>query len=351
VSEQRDALSITHVVVTRSFAGVERYVCQVSNQLAARGHRVTAIGGDAQRMEHELDSSVVRRPAASLIGASLAIAGDHDTDVLHLHMTAAEIAAWVARPANRAPRVATRHFAQDRGSHPVSRAVARLSSRGIACDIAISQFVADSISGPSVLLPNGVDDQPQAALESSGVVMLQRLDVEKAPEVGIRAWALSGLGERGWELSVAGEGVLRPSLTELARQLGVDHSVRFLGLVSDTETLLDGSSILLAPAPREPFGLSVVEAMAHGLPVVAAAGGAHVETLGDAAALFPPGDAPAAAEALIALTDRASRLPMGERLRQRQRERYSLSGHVDRLENIYRQVARTGRLVAGSAPC
>ena len=81
----------------------------------------------------------------------------------------------------------------------------------------------------------------------------------------------------------------------LAHELGVTDSIDFVGQIADTDRLLGESSVVLATPPAEPFGLSVVEAMAHGVPVVAAAGGAHVETMGDAGMLFPPGDARAAA--------------------------------------------------------
>ena len=216
-------------------------------------------------------------------------------------MTSAEGAAWLARPWHRAPRVATRHFARDRGSSAINRALSRITSRGIARDIAISRFVADSIGTPSVLIPNGVPDRPQAPLESPAVLMLQRLDSEKAPEVGIRAWSASGLGHHGWRLLVAGGGDLRGSLAQLAHDLGIDDSVEFLGQVTATDDLLARASVFLAPAPEEPFGLSVVEAMAHGIPVVAARGGGHLETVADSGVLFTPDDPKAAGEALAEL--------------------------------------------------
>jgi glycosyltransferase involved in cell wall biosynthesis len=173
--------------------------------------------------------------------------------------------------------------------------------------------------------------------------MLQRLDSEKAPAVGIRAWAASGLSTRGWRLVVAGSGSLRAELEELADELGCSGSVEFAGQVTETDALLASSSILLAPPPLEPFGLSVVEAMSHGLAIVAAAGGAHVETVGSAGLLFPPGDAEAAARALIRLADDPGELrSIGAALRYRQQERYSLSLHVDRLEALYRSVAADG---------
>ena len=133
--------------------------------------------------------------------------------------------------------------------------------------------------------------------------MLQRLDTEKAPEVGLRAWAASGLAGRGWRLVVAGSGALRPGLEAECATFGPPCGVTFAGNVDDTDGLLAGASILLAPAPAEPFGLSVVEAMSHGLAVVAAAGGAHLETVGDAGVLFAPGDVTAAATALAGLAD------------------------------------------------
>ena len=280
------------------------------------------------------------RPAGNLVSAARALATVRGADIVHVHMTAAEGAAWLARPRQRAPVIATRHFARERGSSAVARALAAVTRRAISCDVAISRFVADTITSPSVTIPNGVPDRDQAALESSTIVMLQRLDAEKAPDVGIRAFSLSGLGEKGWRLVVAGQGQLGPSLRHLVEELGLAGSVDLVGAVTDTDALLEGASVLLAPAPLEPFGLSVVEAMAHGLPVVAAAGGAHLETVGRDGLLFPPGDPRTAAAALVRLGDGpAVRRAVGEALRRRQQDRFTLAGHVDRLEVLYREVA------------
>jgi glycosyltransferase involved in cell wall biosynthesis len=239
-----------------------------------------------------------------------------------------------------APVVSTRHFAAERGSTPLRRALARLACRIVVADIAISEFVATAVHGPTALIPNGVADRPAAPLDAPRVVMLQRLDEEKAPDVGIRAWASSGLGSRGWELVVAGTGTLRSALARLVTQLGCASSVTFAGQVADTDGLLASSSILLAPAPAEPFGLSVVEAMSHGLAVVAADGGAHPETVGGVGLLFPPGDVGAAARALDRLAaDPVELRSVGAALRRRQQARYALALHLDRLEALYGDVA------------
>ncbi len=66
---------MTHVVVTDNFAGVERYVCQVANGLADRGHRVDVIGGEPGRMRSELDPAVSHRPAVGLAAGARALLG------------------------------------------------------------------------------------------------------------------------------------------------------------------------------------------------------------------------------------------------------------------------------------
>ncbi len=194
-----------------------------------------------------------------------------------------------------------------------------------------------------MVVPNGVAVRPQAPLEAPTVVMLQRLEAEKAPELGLAAFASSGLAGEGWRLEIAGTGALRPALEHRAEELGIAASTVFSGSVADTDRLLERASVFLAPGHLDGFGLSVVEAMAHGLPVVAAAGGGHRETVGEDGLLFPPGDAEAAGAELVRLgRDPGLRHRVGGALRQRQQSRYSLPRHVDRLEEIYRDVSGRG---------
>ena len=123
------ALSVVQVVRSNAFAGVERYMCQVANGLVSRGHHLTVIGGDPDRMHSELDSRVDYRAAETVLRTARALAGQRPADVVHAHMTAAEGAAWLARPFQRAPIVATRHFPGDRGSGRVARALAHVAAR------------------------------------------------------------------------------------------------------------------------------------------------------------------------------------------------------------------------------
>jgi glycosyltransferase involved in cell wall biosynthesis len=123
--------------------------------------------------------------------------------------------------------------------------------------------------------------------------------------------------------------------------LDLSGSVRFIGHVRHTDDLLHRASIMIAPAPAEPFGLSVVEAMARGLPVAAAAGGAHTETVATRELLFPPGDVEALALLLDGLaSDVARRQRLGHSLRDRQQALFTPQAHVSELVTLYTRLLR-----------
>lgn len=349
---------VVHVVCTDAFAGVERYVTTLARTQDARGLRVHVLGGAADRMPAELAGSGVRwAPAPTPLRAAAALRRV-DTRLVHAHMTAAELAAVVA---GRAPVVATRHFADRRGSSAAGRLVARVVGPRIAAQVAISRFVADRVDGASTVVHPGVPSVPRvdgevAPARRPVVLMAQRLEAEKRTDLGLRVWAASGLADAGWELLVAGSGAERPALERLAAELGVAATTRFLGARSDVDALLTTAGIFLAPRPDEPYGLSVVEAMAHGTPVVAGRGGGHDETVGsaDGAVLVPADDVPAAGAALARLArDPERRAAYGEELRAVQQRHFDLGTHADGVAAVYAAVlgGESGtRPVAGGAP-
>jgi glycosyltransferase involved in cell wall biosynthesis len=346
-----DRIRVTHVVVGDAFAGTERYVCDVAGELARRGHDVRVVGGAPSRMPALLGPGVGWSPGDSSVDALRALLRGGRRDLVHGHLTKGEFVAFAGAPATRGRRVATRHILASRGYSGVARLIGRVVRRELAAEIAVSEFVARQVRPrPDAVLLNGVVDVPdeaaaQPAAEGPPTVLLaQRLEDEKQTDVAIRAWARSGLAAAGGRLRLAGDGIARPALTSLVAELGVQDSVDFLGRVDDVPALMRASTVFLATAPAEPCGLSVLEAMAHGLPVVAAAGGGHCETVGShpEARLFPIGDAEACADALVGLArNAAERGRYGAELRGLQRERFSLSVHVDQLERLYRAALRS----------
>lgn len=336
-------LKIVHVICSDAFAGVERYVSTLAPAQAARGARVTVVGGEPESMRAGLGADVEFVPAVSVGDARRALAAMPRADIVNSHMSEADLAVLLAPRVRRSRIVSTRHFAAPRGSSPQVRAAFRALQRRVALDISISDFVAARIGVDSVVIRTGVPEAADAASTPRGrtVLVAQRLEAEKDTDLALRAWAATRARADGWRLRIAGRGALRAQLESRARELGVADTVEFLGYRADVRDLMADASLLLATAPLEPYGLSVVEAMAGGLPVVAAAGGGHLETVGavEDAALFPVGDANAAAELIDRLTaDEDARGAYGERLRAHQRAELGVERWVDRTMAEYERV-------------
>ena len=247
-------------------------------------------------------------------------------------MTAAELPAALLRRRNGGRFDLTQHFASYRPRTFAGRCARAFARRRVDRVVAISQFVAEALGEETVVVYNGT--APSAAdrrSRSKTVVVMQRLEAEKDTGTALRAWAAANLGEEGWRLLIYGRGSQLESLTTLAAELGIEGSVEFGGFCDEPRQVLADAGIFLATASAEPFGLAVVEAMAEGAAVIAARGGAHVETLGLDAPMFDPGDWAQCAELLLAFSkDPGTRSEWGKHLQKRQRELLQLSGTLTR---------------------
>jgi glycosyltransferase involved in cell wall biosynthesis len=331
------ARRVVQVVRSGSFAGVERYVADISAELARRGWMVTVLGGDSRRMRAQLPATIDHHPAATVMDVARALRMLPRQDVVHAHMTAAELPAALLKRRLGGRLVVTRHFPAVRGSTLPGRLARPLIARQVDAQVAVSRFVAAHVDGASTVIHNGVapSSRDPAARENT-VVVLQRLEPEKDTATALHAWARAGLARRGWRLVIHGRGGREAALRLLAAELGIGATVDFAGFTDEPRAALACCGLLLATAPREPFGLAVVEAMAEATAVLAAAGGAHLETLGEAGAYFEPGDADACAERLTHLACSArEREEIGAALRDRQRAQFTVTGHADRLEAVY----------------
>lgn len=330
--------SVTHLVVTDNFAGVERYVSTVARGAAERGWAVRVLGGRADDMRRELPPEVSWQPAPTMSAAVAALRRSPRSDVLHVHMTAAEVAAAIFRRGRVV--VATRHFAARRGSSPGARAVAGLAARRLDGELAVSDAVRRAAGDPDmpVLLP-GVAANDVVRDPRRTVVVAQRFEKEKRTVDAVHAFARSGLADDGWTLELHGQGSEQAAIVAEVQRSGVASSTRLLGWAQDMSDLLSRAGIVLVPAGQDSFGLFVIEAMAAGAPVVAAAGGGHLETLGavPGACLYPPGDVEACAEwiRLLAGEDVRTREAYGIRLQGWQREHLEISAHMERLLDHY----------------
>lgn len=342
-------LRILHVIRSDGFSGVEQFVLRLALQQASDGHRVAVIGGATARMRPGLAAAGIPHiPAARTDQVAWAVHRHaQEVDIINTHMTAAEVgvaAALSLRRSRRPAVVATRHFAKRRGRvGPVP--IDALVRRSIRAEISISEAVAGAVERTSTVVHTGIPPRAvtDAARRKQTILIAQRLQPEKRTDVGVRAFAASGLATRGWSLEVAGNGPEREVLQALALELGIAPSVRFIGYRSDLPELMADASLLLAPCPVEGLGLTLIEAMASGLPPVAADAAGHVEVLAglDPRCRYAPDDAEDAGRKLRALADDpAGRTALGAAARERQQQQFSLRAQADVTEAVYRGVLR-----------
>lgn len=339
------------MVCSDAFYGVERHVAALAREQARRGDTVTVVGGDPERMPPALGAGVEWRPGSGVAAAIAALrALKPRPDVTHAHMTLAEFAACVAGVRQDQIVVATRHFARRRGSTPAGAVASGLISRRLDGQLAISRYVAERADGRCVVVPPGVEAPSAAAGPRRPVALVvSRLEAEKRVDVALAGFAASGLAEAGWRLAIAGDGGLREELAAQAARAGLVGAVDFLGRRDDVGDLLASSSVLIAACEVEAFGLAVVEAMAAGLPVVAARSGGHLETLPEAALEhgFEPRDAAGVGAALVRL---AADADLRERLaragRALQLARFTPESHARATERFYLEITR--RTLGGS---
>ncbi len=121
-------------------------------------------------------------------------------------------------------------------------------------------------------------------------------------------------------LRIVGDGPYRPALERLAAELGIAGAVTFLGSVRQSEktAALNAAQVAAAPSPKEGWGLTVIEANACGVPVVASRSPGLVESVrdGETGVLVPYGDPPALAAAIVRLlTRREERVAMAHAAR------------------------------------
>ncbi|WP_136707692.1 glycosyltransferase family 4 protein [Agromyces sp. H66] len=342
------SLRILHAIRSDGFSGVERFVLRLARQQRADGHQVAVIGGATERMREALDPiGVAHAAAARTQEVARAVRGlASGFDVVNTHMTAAELgaAAGLAGRLRRPAVVATRHFAKPHGRiGPIP--VSLLVRPFIDAQLSISRAVASAIDGPSTVVHSGVESRPlhDGLLRERTVLMAQRLQPEKHGHIGIRAFAAAGLADTGWTLEIAGQGPEQAALEALTGELGIGHAVRFLGYRADLPEIMDRAGLLLAPCPVEGLGLTVLEAMAGGLPVVAAGAAGHLDVFEglEDRCLFDPDDVDDAAARLRRLADDdAARSTLGVVVHAVQQRRFSLAAQAAGTERVYRSVLR-----------
>jgi glycosyltransferase involved in cell wall biosynthesis len=276
-------------------------------------------------------------------------------DVVHTHDNRPLVYGAPAARLARVPRVVhTKHYGRiahiSRRQAFLEAAAARLADRFVCVSRdSAAGAVAQGVPARKVATVwNGIDLArfTYAGPCSGGpAVLVARLSPEKDIPTLLRAAALVTRAEPGFRLEVAGHGPCLPELQRLAGELGLGERVRFLGEVRDVPGLLKRAGLFVLSSVTEGISLTLLEAMARGLPVVATRVGGNPEVVadGDTGVLVPPGKPEVLAEAVLRVwRDPGRGRELGLAGRRRVEANFEVRGMVSRYEALYE---------ASSLPC
>jgi glycosyltransferase involved in cell wall biosynthesis len=287
-------------------------------------------------------------------------------DVVHTHLASANTVGVVAARLAGIPAIGALHLSTF-GRHPPRRqrletwALRRVARAVTACGHAVADVHRERLRGTSIrVIPNAVRIDPVATpAERSRIrsellgdadvpVMLTvgRLSPEKGVDDLITAVARVYAAGRTCRLLVAGAGVLHSKLQARVNELGLQDVVSLLGGRDDVPRLLAASDIFVNAATHsEGLSISILEAMAAGLPVVATDVGDSSRVVVPGTGCVVPAGAPEAlAEALGSLLDDpARRQECGAAARAHVERHYSAQVWHDQMLALYKSVVSAER--------
>jgi glycosyltransferase involved in cell wall biosynthesis len=277
-------------------------------------------------------------------------------DLLHLH---GDVAAMLALPLlARQPGLVSTHglsFLRRAGGAPLYLAHRRWSevadsARTIVCSSQTEQQELLALDGGRVrarlaVVPNGIAlpawvdrDRRRALRAELGIadhevagLFLGQLDRYKDPLTAVAAAQI--VRKRGipFTLLVAGDG---PLLADARRQAG--EAVRMLGFRHDPQPLLQAADVFVMSSTREGSSYALLEAMGHGLAIVACDGSGIAEMVGDTGIIVPVGEVEAFAEGLARLaSDPLHRTRLGVSARERVRECFGIDRFIASMHALY----------------
>ncbi|HYV35742.1 MAG TPA: glycosyltransferase, partial [Gemmataceae bacterium] len=232
-------------------------------------------------------------------------------DVVHTHDSKPLIyGAPAARMAGAARVVHTRHFARLAQFSGRQTWLAKVAARLVDDFVCVSQESARAALEEGVAarrvrtIWNGIDLKHFAFVgpnPAGPAVLVARLSPEKDVATLLRAVAQVAKAQPQFRLEIAGNGPCMSELRQLAKELEIDSKVTFLGELRDVAGLLARARLFVLPSLSEGVSLTLLEAMARGLPVVTTRVGGNPEVVldGKTGVLVPAGNAPALAQALL----------------------------------------------------
>ena len=369
------AVRIAHLVIGGDVAGGQLVALQLARAARERGDDVCFIsparGAFTELVERDgMRVHLVDVSRSFRVGGLVrlvALLRRTKTDVLHTH--AAIAANSLARIAGRLAGVAVvshlhieNHFPRSRVRAALVRALDNATVRLAARVIAVSDDTRRALERqgypPQLIetIHNGIELAPAAAERRNGVRAELGIPAD-APLAGEIARLAAVKGQRelidaaarvpGLHVLLVGkdletDGEFQRALERERDTRGVSDRVVFAGYRPDKDAVLADLDVFVLPSWVEGLPMVVLEAMAHGLPVVATPVGGTPEAVvdGETGLLVPPRDPERLADAISTLVrDRELARRLGEAGRARVAERFSAERMVTRVLEVYDEVA------------
>lgn len=303
--------------------GVQVHVAGLAGELRARDHEVLVVAPHAEGPAGRAAGRVVRvpyrgtvapiAPSPLAVGRLRRVFGRWRPDVVHVHEPFTPSTSMWATLASPTPVVATVHAHLDRSrlyerAAPLLGPVVRKLAATVAVSEAAASFLRSALPGlEPIVIPNGIDvgafaaAAPASLPEGRRIAWIHRLDPQKGFRVALEAFGALLVDVPDARLVVVGDGpdrrlaeALDPAVRERVTLVGALPHDRVAGVLAASE-------VAIAPATgQESFGVTLVEAMAAGVPVIASDIAGYGEVVRDRldGILVPPGDAGALAAAL-----------------------------------------------------
>jgi glycosyltransferase involved in cell wall biosynthesis len=293
-------VKVLHVITGLGVGGAELQLWSVLRHSRHAADVVTLYnpGPVAERLHgdgvHVRDLGMQRNTQLAALPRLRRIISDGGYDVVHTHLYRAQIYARPAARLARTPAVVTTEHSIgethiERRKMTAGVRALYLATDYLCCDatIAVSDAVRDRLAKWGVparkitVIPNGVDFSraafdPQARTRIRAefdippgafvLGVLGRLDPIKRYHMVIEA--VAPMLDREHKLLIVGDGDERAHLEEVARAHDVKDDVIFAGERHDIGAMLSALDLFVASSSQETFGLSVLEALANGLPAL-----------------------------------------------------------------------------------
>lgn len=190
-----------------------------------------------------------------------------------------------------------------------------------------------------LIINNGIDTKHFASIQkeviSNSLIMVSRFVASKDQETVIRALSLL---DKEVTLRLVGDGENLEHCKQLAKACQVEDRVQFLGARTDVAELLAESYIGIQSSRWEGFGLTAVEMMAAGLPVMASDVEGLKQVVEGAGELFPVGDEVALSEIIKDIMGDKTKYASMSKLSKERALRFDISQTVRAYSEVYQQI-------------